>query len=484
MINIFQDKGSNVLTVRFGPKYIIGTIYIEGDKADTFYVNLPFSNSVVNEWVNEYLGRFQEDGRYYVSMIPVRFEKHDGQIDIYTALAEGPVVHVSDIELVGLKRTDADFIKKLAGINRGDIISASEIKKSQDNINRLDFVGLNGSPAIIPEAGFETVRVRYDLMEKQQFYFEGAGGYIPEDDGYYVWYLDLRGRNLFGRGQKAGLLADSREKHKSIFRVYYGQPLLVLGMGNILLNVQTRDYRDQFYEFAVSAGYELAVGEDLTFSTELGWKNVEPSSELLRSYRVYEVGVGANVGRMENYRGAPVSYAFQWNIKYSGRRYRQQADSISLERAIYDDSRAVFKAEVSGTAFNIMGAYLSGSFFDIESSEKPLPASEMILFGGPGTLRGYRNDQFSAQRLVLSTSEIRLFFSRNDYFYPFVDGAYFERYIAAPSGEYVKDDEVKFGYGLGLKLTSGSRDLKVEFSWGESARLSEPRLIVSLSGQF
>ncbi|MEW5923888.1 MAG: hypothetical protein AB1746_07870, partial [Candidatus Zixiibacteriota bacterium] len=192
----------------------------------------------------------------------------------------------------------------------------------------------------------------------------------------------------------------------------------------------------------------------------------------------------STVGRLDNYLGAPVSYAFQWNIKYSGRRYRQQADSSTLERAIYNDSRAVFKAEASGTAFDFIGAYLSGSIFDIESSEKPLPASEMILFGGPGTLRGYRNDQFSAERLVLSTSEIRFFFSRGDYIYPFADGAYYERYVAGQNGEYVKDDDVKFGYGLGIKLTSGSRDLRLEFSWAENARFSEPRLIVSLTGQF
>ncbi|MEW5925605.1 MAG: POTRA domain-containing protein, partial [Candidatus Zixiibacteriota bacterium] len=257
-ITASQEKDLKTLNVRFGRRYLIGAIFIEGDRADTFNVNQPFSNDIINDSMNEYLRRYQNGGRYYASMVPVRFEKHDGEIDIYMRLAEGPVVHISEIELVGLKRTDKDFIKKLTGINRGDIISANKIEKSQDNFRSLEFVGLTGSPEIIPNAGYETVRVRYNLMEKQQFYFEGAAGYIPEDDGYYVWYLDLRGRNLFGRGQKAGLLADSREKDKSIFRVYYGQPLLILGMGNVLMSVRIRDYRDQFYEFGVTAAYELA----------------------------------------------------------------------------------------------------------------------------------------------------------------------------------------------------------------------------------
>lgn len=483
-IQVSDGDAGMLLNVRFGPRYYIGRIIIEGDINDTISINSAFSNNIFNSTLDEFLRPYQESGRYYVSMIPVRFEKYNDKIDVYMKAAEGPLVHVSDIEFAGLKRTDIDFMRKLVGINRGDIISMDNIDRSQNTLGQLDFAWLTGSPEVIPDAGYETARIRYNLSERQQFYFEGAAGYIPEDDGYYVWYLDIKGRNLFGRGQRAGLLGDSREKYKSIFRVYYGQPLFLLGPGNIQLNIQTRDYRDQFYEFALGARYELSAGIGLMLNTELGWKNVEPSSALLRSFRVYEVGVGAKAGRIDNSRSAPVSFALEWQVKYSGRRYRQKVDSVSLERAIYNDSRAFLKAEAAATALGVFGGYQAASVYDIESSEKPLPVSELVLFGGPGTLRGYRNDQFSAQRLILSTSEMRLFFARSDYVYPFVDGAYYERYVLDPGEIYVKDDDIKFGYGIGIKLTSGSRDLKLEFSWAEGAKFAEPRLIISFSGQF
>jgi len=46
------------------------------------------------------------------------------------------------------------------------------------------------------------------------------------------------------------------------------------------------------------------------------------------------------------------------------------------------------------------------------------------------------------------------------------------------------DMDFRRGYGFGVKLSSGARQLRVEFSWGDDSKFSEPRLGVSLTGQF
>ncbi len=121
---------------------------------------------------------------------------------------------------------------------------------------------------------------------------------------------------------------------------------------------------------------------------------------------------------------------------------------------------------------------------DVESSEKPLPPSEMFLFGGPRSLRGYRNDQFSAQRLAIFSSELRLFFSRRDYLYPFIDIAYFEKYVSRTDQSVSRQDDVKTGYGVGVNLSSANRGLRIDLSWGEKTAFSEPRLSLGFVGRF
>lgn len=483
-IEFIENDSDSTIQVRFGPRYYIGRFYISGDVHDTVAVAAPFTSDNFAQVVDSIIESYRAGGYYYMSLIPERYDKRDTLVDIYLKSTRGPLVRVSGVELSGLKRTDVDFLRKYIAIDDGEPISRENINESVEALKKLDFVEPDGAPEIIPDAGYETARVRFGLKEKQQFYFEGAAGYIPEDNGYYVWYLDLRGRNLFGRGQRAGLLADSREEYKSLFRVYYGQPLFLFGPGEMLLTVQTRDYRDQFYEFGVNAAYELNLRRGFDLDIELGWKNVEPSPEELRSFRVYEVGVGGRGGEIKDQRGAPGSLALDWTVKYSGRRYKQGGDSVALERAVYNDTRARFRFDGMTTIIGPLNGFVSGTLADVESTEKPLPVSELFLFGGGGTVRGYRNDQFAARRLIILNNELRLFFSLKDYFYPFIDGAYYENYQLDSEGAYDKFDDFIYGYGLGIRLTSGARRLNIEFSWGEEAKFSEPRLGVSFTGQF
>ena len=85
---------------------------------------------------------------------------------------------------------------------------------------------------------------------------------------------------------------------------------------------------------------------------------------------------------------------------------------------------------------------------------------------------------------MISKSELRFFVSYSDYLYPFVDGAYFERYEPEIDGEISKLEDFKWGYGFGLRLSSDQRQLGIEFSWGEGANLDEPRLHITLGSRF
>lgn len=479
-----HDDSSGLVTVTLGHNYDIGEIIFEEDLHDTLICNLPLTRKNVESIVDSVIQTYQSNGFYFASMTPSEYEKRKHYVDVHMNFRMGPVVTISSIELEGIRKTNPEFLMKYISARSGDTLYAEKIHQSLKGIKRLDFISLNGPPEIIPDAGYRTARVSFSFTERKQFNFEGAAGYITEGDGYLVWFLNFKGRNIFRGGQKVGLIVDNREKNKSVFSVLYGQPVFLVGVGEAILNLQTRDFRDQFYEFSLGLSYDINLKSEITIRSYFGWKNVEPADTALRSFQVFEAGIGVRAGEVEEVRGAAADFAVDWEMRYSGRRYRQKENAFPIRRSVYNDTRNEISITAAFPLISFISDYHRLDFKDIESSERPLPVSELFLLGGPSTLRGYRNDQFSAQRFVLLKSELRFFVSKTDFFYPFLDGAYFEKYKFHVNRNVAKEDDFKWGYGIGFRLSSENHQLNIGFSWGEEADFSEPRLNVTIANQF
>jgi outer membrane protein assembly factor BamA len=479
------DSAKAVLSVEFGRLYHVGNFIVKNDfSADTIICNCPFDKEKVESTINELTASYQARGFYFVTVMPSDFVRRNSYVDISLDLQSGPTVTISAVEINGLVRTDEQLIKRYLQIDVGDTVRPEEIIASAGRLRVLDFVSIRDDPAIIPDGDYKSVRVLYNLIENKRFFFEGTGGYVSDAPGSLVWFLHFSGRNLFGAGQRAGLLIDKREKTKSILEITYGQPLLWAGTSDMELGLKTRDYRDQFYEFSVGLFYRMYSGGGFTFGSSLGWKNVEPADVASPAFQTYEVGIELGMGRFDDLRDFGTGSALSWGIQYSGRRYKYDAEDGVPVKSSYNDVRNKIRAASAIPLFDHISEYLHMLFNDVESAEKLLPPSEMFLFGGPMTLRGYRNDQFAAQRLVIISSEIRAYISASDYFYPFIDGAYYEYYSADMYSQISKFDDIIWGYGFGTRFLAGNRQLRIELSWNPELTLPEPRLNVTFINRF
>ncbi|UCD17934.1 MAG: BamA/TamA family outer membrane protein, partial [Candidatus Zixiibacteriota bacterium] len=471
------------IRVTFGGRYPVNILIFGGDASDTLLYRGEFDRMRIEPLIDSVLAGLQARGYYLSSLTPTLIIRNGDAIDLHFSLQTGPLMTISTIELEGLDNTNPEFLRKYVPLSPGDTIVPERVRRSANGLRRLDFVALIDEPRIIPDVDYQTAGVRFSFIERTQFDLDGAAGYIPDDNGYFIWHINARARNFLGGGRRAGLLADRRERYKSIFRVYYGQPAFWLGIGEVELNLRTRDYRDQFYEFGLQIAYRQHLAATISINTELGWKNVEPTVKSLRSYASYEASVGFNAGGIEELRSVAGGYAVDWQIQYCGRHYKGDGED-GVGRAVYNDTRSELRLEFTRRLFVPMTNYLKLDFKDIESSEVPLPTSELFLIGGPGSLRGYRNDQYAAQRLVLGTMEWRLFISGVDYIYPFADGVYREWFESRTDGAPMKNSDSHWGYGLGVKIASATRELKLEFSWSREAGFDEPRLGISFSNRF
>jgi len=482
-VQYLEGDRLDTVIVKFGAEYCIGNLIIEGDESDTIEINRQFRQNEYESLINSILWQYQDRGFYFANLMPGFYQKDDNRVNILMNLSAGPVVIVSSVEYAGNQKTKHGLLNKYTQIESGDTLKTSSLGRSFKRLNRSGFISTAGYPEILPDAGYQTSRIRYNLIEKKQFSIEGAGGYVPENEGYFIGYINSQLWNFPSGGRLIRLMIDSRERKKSVLELVYGQPLFLVGTGWSEIRVKTRDYREQFYEFGVSSLYRFDIGEDLEANLNLNWKDLEPADSFSSAFEVYEAGFGVEMGDISRKWTSNFQFSFAWNIKYAARFYDKTVDT-AVQVSNLNETRNMFISEITFNPIGSMIIYNKLDFRDLGSVEKPPPISELFLFGGPSNLRGYRNDQFSATRLLMASLESEFFFSREDYFYPFIDAAYYEYYESGSAGIYNRTDNFVWGYGFGFNLYSDDRQFRFELSWGEETELTQPRLNAVISGNF
>jgi len=78
-------------------------------------------------------------------------------------------------------------------------------------------------------------------------------------------------------------------------------------------------------------------------------------------------------------------------------------------------------------------------------SAAALTASELYMLGGPGTLRGYREDEFASTRVGWFSTELRYSLDRTSNVYPFLDVGVFRDSLGW---------QVEPGYGMGTRVAT------------------------------
>ncbi|MCK4632398.1 MAG: BamA/TamA family outer membrane protein [candidate division Zixibacteria bacterium] len=468
--------GKLVLTP--GVQFRLQSVSIVGDTASSVSMDRPFTSINLRQAIDKLLERYHREGHYYAAVSVVTVSKVGNAVSIELKLAKGPVVEIGELEFDGLKRTDPDFLRRFVRLTEGDTLTASNLRAAEKAVSSVPFLTHHATAEVIPRAGYTTADLLFTVEEKKQFRLEGGAGYLPGDDAGLVWHLRTEILNLFGQGREVALFSERREKGRNRLSVQYRQPIFIAGTGTAELNVTTRDYRSEFYEFA--AGGELT--SDLSLATTVGvgfqWKSVEPSGDGL-SYRCYLASFSVDRNVLDNRLNPATGYRWHSILSYSNRRY-QSGDPQAGGQMVYNETRALVALNFFGRMARQLVAHLSINYAGVETGEALPPLSELVLIGGPGTLRGYRNEQFAVVRSAYVSVEPQFRFEAGSLF-GFYDAAYLNERVAR-SDESVRTNEFfRHGYGFGLTLQDRNRRIKLSLSWNPDIRFDEPRLSIEVA---
>lgn len=464
----------DTLGVATGQLYTLREIVDYADSARNLAVLTPFTQENLRSALQIFAHEFQDSGYYFCRVQVISARKNRNLVDLFVSVSPGPIVRIKNLEFKGLVRSNRKQVERYLRVTPGDTVTdkvTSRLELEAASIPYLDFL----PPAVVhPLAGYSDVIIDLKFREREQFLFDGGAGYDPETKSGLVWNLNVRLQNLFGDGKNVSVQSARQNLGHNLLDFQYVQPLFLLGVGSLRAQLYTRDYRDQFYEFSASVGTSVNLAEQQIIGLDLTWKRVDPIAS--PSYRRYAAEVSYSLDQRDR-RVDPLSgFRFRSRLGYAYRNY--SADSSS-SKGSFNDTRAQFEGEYYQKITGVIGLFGNLSYRGIESKESPLPLSELYFVGGPGSLRGYRNEQFSAQRVVAGTLESRFHFP-GGYLFGFYDGAYLNSPVVNDA-VIETEQQYRFGFGFGFAVTDINRSVLLALGWNPNLTIDQPQLSIQFS---
>jgi outer membrane protein insertion porin family len=109
--------------------------------------------------------------------------------------------------------------------------------------------------------------------------------------------------------------------------------------------------------------------------------------------------------------------------------------------------------------------------------------SDLFRIGGATTIRGYREGQFLASRMIWSNAEYRVILGTRAFAFLFTDAGYLHTPEIISAG-LAKAETVKVGYGVGLRTDTPLGIIGISLALGEGDTFGTAKLHLRLVNEF
>ncbi|HKK20290.1 MAG TPA: BamA/TamA family outer membrane protein [candidate division Zixibacteria bacterium] len=467
------------IVINAGPQFTLDTLVISGDTTYRTTPAIPFVAEQVNAYLENILDLERNKGYLYASLTVDSISKHAAGVNVIASLIRGPLMRLAGLEFSGLKRTDPTLLRKYLPVDSGAPLTQDRLDNLESEASAVPFVTFQPPARIEPLPGYTGASVKLDFVEPRQVNIEGGGGYLPGNKSVVVWNLKLDFKNPFGGGRNFNVLSEKRETRRQLLDVGYDQPIFLLGRGTLGGSVSTRDYRDQFYEFAASAGYETALSPDFTAGLKLSGRSVEPATNE-PSYSSYTAAFSIARTTLRRNLNPRSGFSGRWNIGFDFRSYSTDSLGQQQTQSSFNEVRNEINADYYRPLAQSFLIHFGLGYRGLETAQQLPPLSELYFVGGPGTVRGFRNEQYTAVRTGFGSVEPRYRFETG-YLFLFYDGAYISNRIADSAGSVNTHVDYINGYGFGVAVVNSLRSIKLSLGWNPDIPFDQPQFSIEIS---
>jgi outer membrane protein insertion porin family len=442
------------------------------------------------------IGTYFADNGYPLAVINIsqtdfRTEEDEKRLDLSIQVDPGPQIYLNQIRIRGNKFSTAQVILREIGVQSGDVYSQEKINRIPERLNRLGYFSDIPSVKVINLQKGKT-DLLIEVQEGNTSTFDGVVGYIPPEpnqangQGYFTGLINLNFKNLFGTGRKFEVNWKKPNRFSEEFRLFYEEPWIFsvplnLGAGLERI-VRDTTYIQQMYMLNATVKLSTDFRANLKFSRQ----EVYPDSFASRTLRLTrnatsngEIGIDYDTRDYPVNPHSGVNYGafFKYGLKKNmGPSYVLEEDSLALSEnlktlqldlAYYQPlwANQVF-------AFKLHGAY-------IEGDRNQLQLSDHFWFGGFGTVRGYREEQFHGTTVSWTNLEYRFLIGRNARVFIFNDWGYYQYKETG-----INRQEVVMGYGIGIRFDSPLGIMGVDYGLGSGDTFSTGKIHFGIINNF
>ena len=237
----------------------------------------------------------------------------------------------------------------------------------------------------------------------------------------------------------------------------------------------------------IGGALEFLATEDISASAFISTEEVIPTEREIPIFTVYNsstltTGLSLKIDLRDDPLAPTSGLLFETGYSFSRKKINGPAEYISpgletninLQRITAGFSAFYELFFKNIVAISVNGKELNGPFFE---------QSDLWRFGGTRSVRGYREEQFLASRIAWSNLEYRLMLTPRSYAFVFFDAGYYSIEADEEMG-VVKNEDIIFGYGVGITVETAIGLLGVSFALADGDSFSEGKIHFGIINEF
>jgi outer membrane protein insertion porin family len=498
--NFFKDSVmvNIVFWINSGKQTMWGDISLKSDSLNVEYYNefihdfknRPYSEARLEASITKILEAAADSGYFFaqadVGKIILRKEEKNNYADINIHIKENHLTYFNNIIFDGNKNTRDYVLQRELNINKGMLYRKNELDEAVKMLKNMSILRSVEAPNIFKGRG-DSVDVLIKVEESNATNFDGVIGYMPADpndensDGYFTGMVDISFNNLFGTARSFAVNWKKADTLSEEFHVRYVEPWIFDLPLNLALGLD-RTVRDTLYiEWNYNFSLHMNLLRSVIVFTEVRKRSVIPDSAAsynnrLTSNDITDLQFGFQYDTRD-YRLNPMSGLFyKASITYllkkvNGPAYIIEEDKLQVRNDLqsyemyFEWYQNIWKNQVF--SLKLSGMHISGNSIQI---------SDYFWFGGFKTIRGYRENQFSADKVAWANLEYRFLLGRNSRIFLFNDWGFFDNPQSGSS--------LLAGYGMGVRFETGLGILEVAYGLGKGDGFSEGKIHFGIINNF
>jgi outer membrane protein assembly factor BamA len=435
----------------------VGGWRIEGDSVvpeERLLRSLPgrgarFSRVVVDRAAAAILSVHENSGYPFCVVTPKTLTQESGFVYPAFRVAAGPKVELGFVEFAGKPGTTTELLERVAGFSRRSY-SHTFVAQCRQRLEQSGLVIVD-SEAIVRATGKVAGKsegengekpgqsqpgeygLRFWVTGRRNNRANGVAGYSPADRKL-TGLVQIAFHNLFDSGRR--LEADWQSAYaRTSYRLSYTEPWVLGTPLDVTASARQQTVDTTFAQTNLALSAEARAATWTTVSFQTGYDRFTDAQR-----RASAGVVWAGTGVVLDSRDFPTNPRSGVRLSALTKVGNRATDSTR--------SDVVTHVELGLTGVMPLGrsfAWSNSVGLRAVYSAASLTEPELYRLGGPGTVRGYREDEFVSARLGWFTTEARYLLDRASSVYPFLDvGVYQDS-----SGWQVRP-----GYGVGTKVAT------------------------------